>query len=471
MELPIEFAERMKRLLKEEYDAFLAALQCERDVKGLRVNTRKVSVETFCSNAPFALEPIPYVDGGFIVSEDAHAGKHPYHHAGAYYLQDPGAMSAVAAIPRTFWDRDCLRVLDLCAAPGGKTTQLSSLCEARGGVVLANEYVAARSRILAGNVERMGHSNVCVTNLDSRDVAEYYPEYFDLVVVDAPCSGEGMYRKNDLAISEWSLQNVKMCAERQEEILQNAAQCVSEGGLLLYSTCTYSTEENEETVAKFLRTHPDFSLIPCSEGVVASTANGLPVADANGSDLTLCRRFYPHVCAGEGQFAALLQRSGERAVASQKSAAEALPKAMQKTAEEFLKETLGSVPSTPILRNGYLSLFPNLNSCGFALPPKTVAVGTPIGEERKGRIIPHHHFFMSFGGDFASKLVLDADDPRVKKYLFGEEIEIPTSLFGYTAVLLRCGDAELTLGGGKAVGGRLKNYYPKGLRTLTDGSK
>ena len=465
MELPIEFSERMKRLLKNEYDAFVAALQSESDVKGLRVNTRKVSVDAFLQNAPFSLSPIPYIEGGFIVGEEARAGKHPYHHAGAYYLQDPGAMSAVAAIPRSFWERDNLCVLDLCAAPGGKTTQLASLCEPRGGAVLANEYVSSRSRILAGNVERMGHSNVCVTNLDSREIADLYPERFDLVVVDAPCSGEGMYRKNDLAISEWSLQNVRMCAERQEEILQNAAECVSEGGLLLYSTCTYSTEENEETVAKFLRTHPDFSLIPCDADVVASTADGLDVADANGSDLTLCRRFYPHVCAGEGQFVSLMQRAGERNTDTAKFTAEPLPKALQKTADDFLKETLGRVPKTVLLRHGFLSLFPNLSTSGLPLPPKTVAVGTPIGEERKGRIVPHHHFFMSFGTEFCSRVVLDPSDDRVKKYLFGEEIEIPTTLSGYTAVLLGCGEETIPLGGGKAVGGKLKNYYPKGLRT------
>ncbi len=466
MNLPIEFSERMKRLLKTEYDAFLEALQNENDVKGLRVNTHKVSVETFLQNAPFQLSPISYVEGGFIVLEEARAGKHPYHHAGAYYLQDPGAMSAVAAIPSDVWQKERLRVLDLCAAPGGKTTQLASLCEATGGVVFANEYVSSRSRILAGNVERMGHSNVCVTNLDSRDLAQQYPDSFDLVVVDAPCSGEGMYRKNDLAISEWSLQNVKMCAVRQKEILENAARCVCHGGLLLYSTCTYSTEENEETIAEFLRTHSDFSLIPCDAGVVASTADGIPVSDAGGADLTLCRRFYPHVCAGEGQFAALMKRmDGEDECPVQKRGTESLGKGQQKAAEAFLKETLGYIPHEILLRHGYLSLFPNLAASGLPLPRQTVAVGTPIGEERKGRIVPHHHFFMSYGKDFLSQLVLDAEDERVKKYLYGEEIEIPANLSGYTAVLLRCGDEVLTLGGGKAVSGRLKNYYPKGLRT------
>ena len=248
MNLPIEFENRMKRLLGAEYDVFYHALCHEDAVKGLRVNPIKLSLDVFSANAPFALTPLSYFEGGYVVANDAQAGKHPYHAAGAYYMQDPGAMATVAAVPFDFWERSDLRILDLCAAPGGKTTQLASLCHQRGGVVLANEYVAARSRILAGNVERMGLDNVCVTNADSRYIASWYPSFFDLVVVDAPCSGEGMYRKNDNAVSEWSVENVKMCAERQKEIIENAAKTVAPGGYLLYSTCTYSIEERVESI-------------------------------------------------------------------------------------------------------------------------------------------------------------------------------------------------------------------------------
>ena len=201
LELPIAFAERMSALLGEEYGDFYRAICEEESVKGLRVNTNKLDVGEFERSSPFELKKIPYVDGGFIVADDAGAGKHPFHHAGAYYMQDPGAMSAVAAIPKELWQRKGLKVLDLCAAPGGKTTQLAALCAKNGGAVLSNEYVGARSKILAGNVERMGLSNVIVTNLDSKYIAEWYPSFFDLVVVDAPCSGEGMYRKNDNAIT------------------------------------------------------------------------------------------------------------------------------------------------------------------------------------------------------------------------------------------------------------------------------
>ena len=465
MDLPIAFENRMKRLLSTDYDAFLTALQKEDAVKGLRVNTAKVSVEEFEANSPFPLTPLPYVKGGYVVPDDAGAGKHPYHHAGAYYMQDPGAMATVAALPEGILDRPNLKILDLCAAPGGKTTQLAAAVAPLGGAVLANEYVSSRSRILAGNVERMGLDNVCVTNLDSKFIARDYPEFFDLVVVDAPCSGEGMFRKNDLAISEWSPENVAMCARRQEEILENARQCVAPGGYLLYSTCTYSTEENEEAVAKFLAAHPDLSLIPCNPAVVACTADGIDVTEGSRPDLSLCRRFYPHVSPGEGQFVALLARVGEREDASRKKESiPALSKPQQIAADQCLKETLGHPLPALLLRNGYISAFPILQRYPFPLPFKSVAVGVPLGEERKGRIVPHHHFFMRYGKECVTQITLEPTDPRVLRYLAGEEIEIPANLKGYAALLLQIGDTALPLGGGKAVGGTLKNYYPKGLR-------
>ncbi|MBQ8310296.1 MAG: RNA methyltransferase [Clostridia bacterium] len=463
MELPIAFENRMKTLLGVEFDTFSAALQ-ENPVKGLRINTHKISVETFVQNAPFALTPISYVTGGFIVSEDAQAGKHPYHHAGAYYMQDPGAMATVAALPEEILKQPNLRVLDLCAAPGGKTTQLAAACAPNGGTVLANEYVTARSRILAGNVERMGLDNVCVTNVDTKYIALWYPDFFDLVVVDAPCSGEGMFRKNDVAITEWSEETVAMCAERQQEILSNAAKAVASGGYLLYSTCTYATEENEETVAKFLDENPSFSLIPCSPAVVENTADGIDVTSGKHPELTRCRRFYPHVSQGEGQFVALLHRAGDAVRSDKPEAFVPLPKSLLSAAEAFLMETMGHTLSPLLLRHGYISVFSALESVHFPLPPQSVAVGVPIGEERKGRIVPHHHFFMSYGTECLSKIILAPDDARLARYLAGEEIDVPTDCNGYTAVLVRIGDSAVSIGGGKAVCGRLKNYYPKGLR-------
>ncbi len=467
MELPIAFAERMKRLLGAEYEAFYTALCTEDAVKGLRVNTNKVSAEVFSAHAPFPLEPIPYVHGGFIVSDDAQAGKHSYHQAGAYYMQDPGAMATVAALPDSVWEKGGLKILDLCAAPGGKTTQLAARCAPLGGAVLANEYNAARSRILAGNVERMGLDNVLVTNLDSKYIGEWYGGFFDLVVVDAPCSGEGMYRKTDLAISEWSVENVQMCAVRQREILENAARCVASGGYLLYSTCTYSTEENEEIVADFLQKHTSFSLCPCNEAVVRQTADGIDVTNGDLPELALCRRFYPHVSRGEGQFVALLRCDGDGANEKKTVKDAFTPMGKRETAavQDFLKETLGKTLSGLCLCGGNVSSFAPHEDLQFPLPPfGLVAAGVTLGELRKDRIVPHHHFFMAYAGQMHSSCAFDATDDQVARYLAGEEIEVSSDCKGYTAVLLRIGKETVSLGGGKAVQGRLKNYYPKGLR-------
>lgn len=467
IELPTAFAERMKALLGDEYDRFYDAICNEDSVKGLRVNTHKLNIEDFEKNSPFLLEKIPYVKGGFIVPDEAQAGKHPYHHAGAYYMQDPGAMSAVAAVPDEVWMQTGLKILDLCAAPGGKTTQLAALCAKNGGVVLSNEYVGARSRILSGNVERMGLPNVLVTNLDSKYIAEWYPDFFDLVVVDAPCSGEGMYRKNDNAISEWSTENVEMCAERQKEIIETARNNVARGGYLLYSTCTYSTEENEEIIAEFLDAHPEFSLCECNSTVAENTADGIDVSDGKRPELALCRRFYPHVCKGEGQFVALLKRDENGGTNSSpiKDSFVDPDKNDRAAAESFMKETLGCVKDGLCKVGGNLALFEAHGK--LPLPPfGIVSVGVTLGEARKGRIIPHHHYFMAYGNEFLLKYCVEAGDETVLRYISGEEIAVPAECAGYTALLLKLGDAEITLGGGKASGGRLKNYYPKGLRQL-----
>ena len=477
MDFPIEFAERMEQILKTEYAAFTEVFENGESVKGLRVNTAKLTADQLLRESPFPLTAIPYTKDGFIVAREDAAGKHPYHHAGVYYMQDPGAMATVAAIPDEVLDADSMKVLDLCSAPGGKSTELAARILPKNGILLSNEYNAQRSRILAGNIERMGLPNVCVTNLDTAVLAERYPDVFDLVVCDAPCSGEGMFRKNDRAIEEWSLSNVALSAARQREILGNGAACVAPGGYLLYSTCTYSIEENEQNVAHFLSEHPDFSLVPCKESVVRHTADGISDGIDTDADLTLCRRFYPHLTPGEGQFIALLRRDPDAPVkkhersfdkSSRQSAGTGFTPPMKAdldAANAFLSETIGKTLPGIAFRGGNLILMPVLTANPLPIVSAgTVALGAAIGEARKGRIVPHHHFFMAYGREMKNQLILDPLDERVTRYLAGEEIEIPSSLSGFTAVLLSVGETAVTLGGGKASGGRLKNYYPKGLR-------
>ena len=453
--LPERFTERMKNILGAEYAAFASALE-EPSVRAIRVNETKVSVERFLELTSLNLSPISYARYGFIPESCDGIGNTPEHHAGMFYVQDPGAMATVTALEvKRGW-----RVLDTCAAPGGKSSQLASLVGDEG-FLHANEYVPKRAKIIVGNLERLGVKNAVVTSLDTAELARMYDSYFDLVLCDAPCSGEGMFRKYDEAITEWSEENVALCAKRQREILDNSAKTVKHGGYLLYSTCTYSVEENEECVADFLAHHPDFGLVEVGGALSAVSSSGLPT---EGAHTELARRFYPHKSRGEGQFIALMKRDddGENMQTPLYKSAEILPsKTEMPIIKAFLSETLGKIPSGKIIKHGEgFALIPD----GISLPPKSVFMaGVMLGEIRGKNFIPHHQLFSAYGNDFIRKENLKRGDGRVAKYLHGEEIpacEVIGS--GYTAVLFE----GVALGGGKLSSGVIKNHYPKGLRTL-----
>lgn len=327
--LPKAFLARMKELLGGDYPAFLQSMETG-PVRALRVNFLKTSSVP----ADIETKPLPFSGGGYIFSRNF-VGHHPLHHAGAFYVQDPSAISTVAAANPVL--RRGMRVLDLCAAPGGKSTQLAGMLQGTG-VLVANEISGERCRILRQNMERMGVKNAVITSFDAQRIAAYYPDFFDFVLVDAPCSGEGMFRKYPEAVKEWSEENVTMCARRQKEILENAAKTVAGGGYLLYSTCTFSLEENEQVVHWFLTEHPDFSLLPVAADVAAVTAEGISVG---GRDLSAARRFYPHLFSGEGQFFCLMQRSGGMRGKEQfPSALRSLTGEEKKAAEAFLQTPL-----------------------------------------------------------------------------------------------------------------------------------
>ena len=445
-DLPAAFLSRMRILPGFDYAAYTRAME-EPDVRAFRVNTGKTTDEALLALLPFKTGPVPFLPHAYYAADEKVGGL-PAHHAGMFYMQDPSAMCAVAAAG----DLAGARVLDLCAAPGGKTTQLSAAVGPRG-VVVSNEYVTARCRILQGNVERMGLANVVVTNLTAAAIADFYGPVFDLTLVDAPCSGEGMFRKYEGAAAEWSEAGVAMCAARQRELLDAAAATVAPGGRLLYSTCTFSLEENEANVADFLTRHPSFSLIPVAPAVEAITAPGIP---AGGRDLSLCRRFYPYLSPGEGQFVALLRREDDQKTDMPRDGATFANKTTAATVDTFLKDHLTARPAgTLVAVRENLCLSPDL-----PLPPRGVfTAGVTLGSLQKGRFAPHHHLFSAFGTQFLRQVALSADDPRAAAYLAGLEIacDCPD---GYAAVLY----AGAPLGGGKAVGGMLKNHYPKGLR-------
>lgn len=448
--LPTAYRERMQALLGNEFTEYEHAL-CEPPVRAFRVNTDKISAADFSKLDTFSDGRIPYVENGFYLSAEK-IGAHPYHHAGMLYVQEPAAMAPASCIDiQPDW-----HVLDMCAAPGGKSSQLKNKL-GPAGLLVANEVIPARCRILMGNVERLGLRNVVTTCMDTGRLAQCFAHRFDLVMVDAPCSGEGMFRKDDVAIDEWSEENVRLCAQRQAEILENAARAVRDGGYILYATCTFSLEENERTVDRFLRTHPEFALVPVRPEVEAATVPGICFDGCRCAHIEYTRRFYPHRGRGEGQFMAVLHHMGEAKRPLVASARHAL--LPDRAVLDFLDDVLLSYERDHVtMYNGNpVYMAPMLQvERGTAF-----SFGVTIGEIRKNYIQPHHQFFGAMGNLFRRKIDLTLDSPRLYAYLRGEEIEADCPS-GWAVVRVD----GCTIGGAKVSGGRAKNHYPKGLRLL-----
>ena len=446
--LPEKFKERMEKMLGEDYPAFEKALG-EKNVRAIRINETKISTSDFLSVTELELSPISYAPDGFIPENVEGIGRSAEHHAGMFYVQDPGAMATVKALDiQKGW-----RVLDACAAPGGKASQLASAI-GEEGFLLANEYVPKRAKIIVSNFERLGIKNAVVTSLDTSTIGKIYPCYFDLVLCDAPCSGEGMFRKYDEALTEWSEENVTLCAARQREILKNLAPTVKAGGYLLYSTCTYSKEENEDTVLDFLSNNPEFSLCEVKESLRAATADGL-------EGMKAARRFYPHLTKGEGQFIALMKKDEDAPILTTKLDKDSLKPASKSdnsVFDKFAKDNLLIKPDGRIVSVGeYLVL---INHDHKIPTYSTFMAGVILGEVKKGNFFPHHQFFSAYGDKFRRKENLTKDDPRTEKYLRGEEIDTGSTENGWCCVTYE----GVALGGGKRSGGKIKNHYPKGLR-------
>lgn len=448
------FFERMRRILDDEYDAFEAAL-AEPSVRGIRVNTTKISPEDFLSVTEHDVRRLDYLNDGFIPSVQDGLGVSAEHHSGMYYVQDPGAMATVGAldVPRGAW------VLDSCSAPGGKASQLASLIGDEG-FLLANEYVPKRAKIIVSNFERLGIRNAMVVSMDTARLGEMFSSVFDVVLCDAPCSGEGMLRKYDEAATEWSEENVALCAERQWEILENVIPLVKSGGHLLYSTCTYSLEENELTVLRILNAHPELSLIPVKEELQRVTSDGI-VLDGKEC-LKLTRRFYPHISEGEGQYIALFKKcenSADMPTILYKDASKPVSKDEKRVVEQFFFESFVTPPQGRLIKQGE---FVVLVSHECPVPQGSVFMpGVVVGEVRKNILFPHQQLFSAYGADMKLCENLTRDDERTAKYLRGEEIAAKdVKGNGWCAVCYE----GVPLGGGKASSGVIKNHYPKGLR-------
>ena len=475
--LPKAFVEKMQALLGSESEEFFKSYEEERSY-GLRLNPLKCG-ETMPEYLN-GLKPIPWAKEGYYYEDPMRPGKHPYHEAGVYYIQEPSAMSVAEALEPMPGER----ILDLCAAPGGKSTHLAGKM-AQKGLLVCNEIHPARAKILAQNVERMGISNAVVTNMEPAGLVETFRGFFDGIVVDAPCSGEGMFRKDENARNEWSPDHVILCANRQDGILDCAAEMLRDGGRIAYSTCTFSTEENEQSVERFLERHPEFHVERpiCaghfSEGYVADTV-----------------RIWPHKVDGEGHFLALLVK-GERSErtgftndlvlsedkkeknskksgkSSGKTGGKSNGKYDSKSGvsdlsdfENFCEEMLTDTNSL-IIGKRFLTFGENLYLVPQEMPDmtglKVLRPGLHVGTLKKGRLEPSHALALYLKPQDVTRNLEIGSGEQAEKYLKGETLAISEEFIQLKGWVLVTVDGY-SIGFGKADRGILKNHYPKGLR-------
>jgi 16S rRNA C967 or C1407 C5-methylase (RsmB/RsmF family)/NOL1/NOP2/fmu family ribosome biogenesis protein len=454
-DIPIGFVEKMRQLLGEEIDPFLSRL--EEEVVGLRINTLRASPSEAREMIPFPLEPLGYPEEGFRMQAGQPAGKHPYHAAGLYYIQDPAAMMVGALAD----PRPGERVADLSAAPGGKATHLASRM-GDSGFLLANDIHPTRARELAGNLERFGVRNAAVTVESVERLAARLPGYFDRVLLDAPCSGEAMFFKSEAARKDWDAGAVDGCARRQEELLLQAAQMVRPGGLLVYSTCTFSPEEDERVIARFIRERQDF-IIEEAAGPAGSSSGRPDWVEPELTELSRTVRLWPHRFAGAGHFIALLRRAsdepgGDVAQGEQRTVTTEVPD-FELFCREYLAEGLefGELA----LRGAELFALPRDSPALDGL--RVLRPGWWLGTMQRGRFEPAHALAMGLrAGAVSDELSLSVTDPRTGAYLRGETLR-SEGRSGW----LRVDVDGFPLGWGKRVGAVVKNHLPKGLRAMS----
>lgn len=469
--LPQEFEQRMQQMLQTEYPDFIKSFE-NSHVQSLRRNPLKGSREDFLEKMPFELEETAWEPDGFYYKEEAQPGKHPFHEAGAYYIQEASAMA-----PAVYMDaKPGERVLDLCAAPGGKSTQLGAKMGGRG-ILVCNEIHPARAKILSENIERMGIANALVTNETPEKLAEHFPGYFDKILVDAPCSGEGMFRKHPEACREWSAENVEMCAQRQDGILDCAARMLKDGGRLVYSTCTFAPAEDEGSVLRFLARHPEFAVEDAQkwEGMTPGNAGwaqeygslgdaaeeAFLEAHKGAPERTV--RLFPHHLKGEGHYLAVLKKGGE---AQENVRARSLYGIQKGISEkdcapwrEFEAENLNIR-----LDGTFLKFGDQIYVAPKELPAlqglKVLRPGLHLGTLKKGRFEPSHALALALSPADARRCA-KLDLLQAKQWIGGMTVLWDGEKGWYMAVLEGYG-----LGWGKLAGGILKNHYPKGLRKI-----
>ena len=468
-DLPQSFLDSMKEILGEDYEAFLAGFDGQRQY-GLRVNTLKMNLEEFERIAPFHLKKVPWISNGYFYNAEDVPAKHPFYSAGLYYLQEPSAMTPASRLKVQPGER----VLDLCAAPGGKATELGAALQGEG-LLVANDINTARAKALLRNLELFGISNSFVTNEPPYVLAERFPEFFHKIMVDAPCSGEGMFRKNPAVVDSWQEKGPEYFSKLQREIIVQAADMLLPGGMMFYSTCTFSPLENEKTITHLLKERPDMEVIPMED--YEGFAEGLTSyrGEVFDESCKLCRRIWPHKMSGEGHFMALLHKKNGVQQQVQQTVSQSsiwwekckgLNKEQKAAAEDFFSHVNIAYDEKRIdVRGDNLYYLPAPKYDGRGL--HFLRNGLFMGEFKKKRFEPSQPFALALHAqDFDQVLDFPADDERLSRYLRGETLDVSDLIAGekkrkgWQLVMV----AGHPLGFGKLVNNNLKNKYPAGWR-------
>ncbi|MCR1840329.1 RsmF rRNA methyltransferase first C-terminal domain-containing protein [Murimonas intestini] len=480
MKLPEAFADKMKNILGKEYEAFEAGYDMPRQY-GLRVNTLKISTEKFEHIAPFHLTKIPWIENGYYYEEEDAPSRHPYYYAGLYYLQEPSAMTPASRLPVNPGEK----VLDLCAAPGGKATELGARLRGEG-LLVANDISASRAKALLKNVEVFGIPNSFLINEVPGNISDRFEEFFDKILVDAPCSGEGMFRKEPEVMKAWSEDKPAACARVQKEIILQAAKMLRPGGMLLYSTCTFSPEENEQVIQYLLDNREDFELVPAKG--YDGFSEGRPDLAGGNEELKKCVRIWPHKMQGEGHFLALLHKKGDSLNTGAAAVTSAVQDGQQKeekavvpaseglkgaknitktdkaVLEEFFCDVYMDIDWSRVeIRKGQVYYVPG--ALGEQRGVNFLRNGLYLGELKKDRFEPSQSFAMALHkSDYRICLNFPWTDSRVSKYLRGETVTVDDMPIkrqrGWQLICVN----GYPLGWGKLVNGLLKNKYLPGWR-------
>ena len=458
MNLPNKYLESMKEMLGQDFDAYLKSFEDTR-LYGLRVNNLKISTEDFLKISPFKLTPIPWIENGFYYEEDEKPAKHPYYYAGLYYIQEPSAMTPANVLPINEGDV----VLDMCAAPGGKSTELAAKLN-NTGLLVTNDISNSRTKALLKNVEINGCNKICVLNEDPKLIADRFSEFFDKILIDAPCSGEGMFRKDNKLIKAWEKTGPEVFSEIQKSVIMSGAKMLKPGGMMLYSTCTFSKLEDEETIMHLLNNRDDFELVDIKpyEGF----SHGFEISsEAKDKNINKTVRIFPHKMRGEGHYVALLRKKGDNEINNIRYISQGFNSKVPTEVTDFLDSFNFEYDKKYInIRGTYVYLVSKYMQEEKGL--RIIRNGLLLGEIKKNRFEPSQALAMALKlSDYPNVINLDVKDERVVKYLKGETLDCDDFTDVKDGWVL-IGVSGYPLGCGKFKNGQVKNKYLAGWRWM-----